>query len=103
MGVKCSAMTYVGKYVEDGEAYLIERGILKEGQAELEFGRDFNYAFTKGWIPLCVQEVSCYSDEGAYVGFEVSPSDYKNFDPLIAKFKEITGDDATVESFEQWW
>lgn len=102
MGVECTAMTYVGKYVENGEAYLIEKGILKEGQAEEEFDGDLKYAYDRGLIPLCVQEVSYYADEGAYVGFEVWPSDYKDFDSLIAKFKEITGDEAEVESFSHW-
>lgn len=101
MGVDVSIYTYVGKWVENAEQYLIEVGVLKEGQAE-EFDDDFDYAYSSGLIPLQVQEVSYYSDEGAYVGFEVSPSDYKDFDSLIAKFKEITGDDATVESFSQW-
>lgn len=102
MGVDVTAMTYVGKYVEDGETYLIEKGILKEGQAEEEFDGDLKHAYDQGLIPLCVQEVSYYSDEGAYVGFEVWPSEYKDFDSLISKFKEITGDDAGVESFSQW-
>lgn len=95
-------MTYVGKYVENGEAYLVEKGILTEGQAEEEFGDDLKYAYDTGKIPLCVQEVSYYSDEGAYVGFEVYPSDYKDFDTLLAKFKELTGEDGSVESFSHW-
>lgn len=103
MGVYATAMTYVGVYVEDAEAYLIEKGILEEGQAEKDFDGDLKYAYDTGKLPLCAQDVSCYSDEGAYVGFEVSPSDYKDFDSLIAKFKEITGDDAEICSFEHWW
>lgn len=102
MGVDVSSYTYVGKWVENAEQYLIGVGVLKEGQAEEEFDEDYDYAYTEGIIPLQVQEVSYYTDEGAYVGFEVCPSDYKDFDSLIAKFKEITGDDATVESFSQW-
>lgn len=103
MGVDVTAMTYIGVHVEDAEAYLIEKGLLREGQAEEEFDGDFKCAFEDGLIPVNVQQVSYYSDEGYYVGFEVSPSDYKQFDSLIAKFKEITGDVAEVCSFEHWW
>lgn len=99
MGVECTAMTYVGVYTDDAEAYLVEKGVLKEGELEEKYGGDIGYMLD---CPLEVQAVSYYSDQGYYVGFEVSPSDYKLFDGLIAKFKEITGDDAEVCSFEQW-
>ena len=102
MGVDVSAMTYVGVYADDAEAYLIEKGFLKEDQLHEEFDGDFEYALEQIKCPLEVQAISYYSDQGYYVGFEVSPSDYKSFDRLIAKFKEITGDDADVESFEHW-
>lgn len=103
MGVDVTAMTYIGVYTDDAEGYLIEKGVLQEGQAEEEFDGDLKSAFESGQIPLDIQAVSYYSDEGYYVGFEVCPSDYKQFDALIAKFKEITGDDAEVCSFEHWW
>jgi hypothetical protein len=99
MGVECTAMTYVGVYTDDAEAYLVEKGVLKEGELEEKYGGDIGYMPD---CPLEVQAVSYYSDQGYYVGFEVSPSDYKSFEGLIAKFKEITGDDADVESFEHW-
>lgn len=99
MGVECTAMTYVGVYTDDAEAYLVEKGVLKEGELEEKYGGDIGYMPD---CPLEVQAVSYYSDQGYYVGFEVSPSDYKLFDGLIAKFKEITGDEADVESFEHW-
>ena len=99
MGVECTAMTYVGVYTDDPEAYLVEKGVLKEGELEEKYGGDIGYMPD---CPLEVQAVSYYSDQGYYVGFEVSPSDYKSFEGLIAKFKEITGDEADVESFEHW-
>lgn len=99
MGVECTAMTYVGVYTDDAEAYLVEKGVLKEGELEEKYGGDIGYMPD---CPLEVQAVSYYSDQGYYVGFEVYPSSYKDFDGLIAKFKEITGDDAEVCSFEQW-
>lgn len=99
MGVECTAMTYVGVYTDDAEAYLVEKGVLKEGELEEKYGGDIGYMPE---CPLEVQAVSYYSNQGYYVGYEVSPSDYKSFDGLIAKFKEITGDDADVESFEHW-
>lgn len=101
MGVEVSAMTYVGKWVEDAEAYLIEKGLLKEDEFDEKYGSDTGYMEEQGF-PLQIQAVSYYSDEGYYVGFEVSPSDYKLFDGLIAKFKEITDEEADVESFEHW-
>lgn len=99
MGVECTAMTYVGVYTDDPEAYLVEKGVLKESELEEKYGGDIGYMPD---CPLEVQAVSYYSDQGYYVGFEVSPSDYKTFEGLITKFKEITGDDADVESFEHW-
>lgn len=102
MGVDVSAMTYVGVYTDDAEAYLAEKGLLKEDQLHEEFDGDFKYALKQIKCPLEVQAISYYSDRGYYVGFETYPSNYKDFDGLIAKFKEITGDDAEVHSFEQW-
>lgn len=99
MGVECTAMTYVGKWVEDAETYLVGKGVLQEGELEDKYGGDI------GYMPQCeleVQAVSYYSNKGYYVGFKVSPSDYKEFDHLIARFKELTGDDCDVESFEHW-
>lgn len=97
MGVEVSAMTYVGIYSEDPEQYLIDKGILQEGEFEDKYGGDW-----EGIPHFNVQAVSYYSDEGYYIGYEVSPSQYKDFDGLIAQFKKITGDDAEVHTFEQW-
>ena len=99
MGVDVSAMTYVGVYTDDAEAYLIEKGVMKEGELEEKYGGDIGYMPE---CPLEVQAISYYSDQGYYVGFETYPSNYKDFEGLIAKFKEITGDTADVHSFEQW-
>lgn len=103
MGVDVTAMTYVGIYTKNAEQYLISKGLLKEDQLHEEFDGDIQALYESYDFPLQVQDVSCYSDKGQYVGFEVCPSDYKKFDSLIAKFKEITGDDAEVHSFEHWW
>ena len=99
MGVDVTAMTYIGVHVDDAEEYLVSKGVLKEGELEEKYGGDIGYMPE---CPLEVQVVSYYSDQGYYVGFEVSPSDYKKFDDLIAEFKALTGDDAEVESFEHW-
>lgn len=99
MGVDVTSMTYIGVYTDDPEAYLIEKGALKEGELDDKYGGDIGYMPD---CPLEVQAISYYSDQGYYVGFETSPSNYKDFDRLIAKFKEITGEDAEVHSFEQW-
>lgn len=104
MGVSYDAMTYVGIEVngwqEDAEQWLIDHGVLQTGQLEEEFGGDIQYAFHIGF-PLQVQ-CRCYlTGEDYFIGFEVSPSDYKRFDGLLAKFKEITGVEGEVLTFEQ--
>lgn len=104
MGVECSAYTYIGVYVnstDDVEPYLIDKGLLKEGELDEKYGGDKGGMHDMGF-PLSVQSVSYYSDQGAYIGFDVEPSNYKDFDGLIAEFKRLTGDDAEVETFEQW-
>lgn len=105
MGVECSAYTYIGVYVssdDDVEPYLIEKGLLKEGELDDKYGGDKGGMYDQGF-PLNVQSVSYYSDEGAYIGFDVDPSDYKTFDGLLAAFKQLTGEDGDVVTFEQWW
>ncbi len=102
MGVCVTAMLYVGKWVEDAESYFIQVGLLQEGELEQRYYGDIGAVHDYGF-PLQVQSVSCYSDQGYYVGFEVQPADYKRFDDLIAKFGEITGDVAEVVEFEHWW
>lgn len=102
MGVCASAMTYVGVYTDDAEQYFISKGFLKEDQLHEEFHGEWEYALQKLNIDLKVQEISYYSDEGQYVGYEVDPSDYKSFDALIEKFKVVTGDTAEVHSFTHW-
>lgn len=102
MGVEVTAYTYIGVYTGDPEKYLIEKGLLKENQLHEEYDGDIQSLYEYYDFPLQVQKVSYYSDQGAYVGFEVQPSNYKDFGGLIAKFKEITGDDAEVVTFEQW-
>jgi hypothetical protein len=52
--------------------------------------------------PLEVQGVSYYSNEGSYVGFEVSIRDFEKYPSLLAKFKELTGEDGEVCQFSQW-
>lgn len=99
MGVDVTSMTYIGKYVEDAEEYLIEKGLLKEGELEGRYDGDIGYMPE---CPLEVQRVSYYSNEGYYVGFSVHPSDYKKFDKLLSEFKELTGEEGEVCQFEQW-
>lgn len=104
MGIEYRAMTYVGIYAgesqEDAEQYLIDKGLLAEGELDEKYGDDIQYMHKMGF-PLQVQ-CECYlTGEGWYIGFETHPSNYKDFDGLITKFKEITGDEAEVLSFEQ--
>lgn len=102
MGVEVSSYTYVGIYVrswEDVEPYLIEKGLLKEGELDEKYGGDLGYMPD---CPLSVQNVSYYSDQGSYIGFDTDASNYKEFDNMLAEFKRLTGDDAEISTFEQW-
>lgn len=104
MSVDYDSMTYVGVYAgdskEDAESYLINCGLLKEGELEDKYGDDIQYMFRMGF-PLQVQCENYFTGEGYYIGFETFASSYKDFDGLITKFKELTGDDAEVITFTQ--
>lgn len=104
MGASYDAMTYVGIYAgdtrNDAENYLIHRGLLDIGELESKYGNDIQYMSQMGF-PLDVQCENYWSGVGYYIGFETHASSYKDFDGLIAKFKELTGDDAEVLTFEQ--
>lgn len=101
----CDSMTYIGVYAgdskDDAEQYLIDKGLLKVGELESAYGDDIQGMYDQGF-PLNVQCANYFSGRGWYLGFEVSPSDYKTFDRLLAEFKQLTGDDGEVISFEQW-
>lgn len=99
MSVDVTPTIFVGKWVEDAEEYLVEKGFLKEGELEEKYDGDLGYMPE---VPIQAQEVSYYSDRGAYVGFEVSLSDYPHYPDLLVKFKELTGDDGDVCLFSQW-
>ena len=104
MGVEYDAMTYVGVYAgdsrDDAEQYLIAKGLLKAGELEGFYGGDIQYMYQMGF-PLNVQCENYWSGRGYYIGFETHASSYKDFDGLIANFKELTGDEAEVLTFEQ--
>lgn len=99
MGVDVSPMIYIGKWVEDAEQYLIDKGLLQEGDLEDKYDGDIGYMPD---CPLEVQVVSYYSDEGYYVGFQVNINDYLKYPALLEKFKELTGEDGEVCHFSQW-
>ena len=104
MGISYDAMTYVGVYAgdtkDDAENYLVHRGLLEIGELESKYDGDIQYMSQMGF-PLDVQCENYMTGEGYYIGFETHASSYKDFDGLIAKFKELTGDTAEVITFEQ--
>lgn len=104
MGVSYDSMTYVGVYAgdskDDAENYLVHRGLLEIGELDKKYGGDIQYMFQMGF-PLDVQCENYLTGEGYYIGFETHASSYRDFDGLIAEFKELTGDDAEVITFEQ--
>lgn len=104
MGTEYTAMTYIGVYAgdtqESAEKYLVHRGLLEVGELDKDYGGDIQDMFDMGF-PLQVQCENYLTGKGYYIGFETFPSSYKDFDGLIAKFKDITGDYAEVLTFEQ--
>lgn len=99
MGVDVTPTIYVGKWVEDAEEFLIEKGFLKEGELEEKYDGDIGYMPD---VPISAQAVSYYSDRGSYVGFEVKIDDYPQYESLLKKFKELTGEEGEVCLFSQW-
>lgn len=102
----CDSMTYIGVYAgqtkDDAEQYLIAKGLLKPTELEVLYGDDIQAMYTYNNFPLQVQCGNYLTGRDWYIGWEVSPSSYKDFDGLIAEYKKITGDDAEVITFEQW-
>lgn len=98
MGVSYDAMIYIGVEVEGG------RREAKQWIKE-------NTTFTDEEIEDCLEdasdrklEVQCenyYSGKNYFVGFEVSASDYKIYDQLMAKFEMLTGVNAEILTFSQ--
>lgn len=104
MGISYDSMTYIGVYAGeskvDAENYLVHRGLLEIGELDESYGGDIQAMYDMGF-PLNVQCENYLSGRGYYIGFETHASSYKDFDGLIAKFKELTGEDAEVITFEQ--
>lgn len=102
MSYDYDSMTYVGIYVGadqcDAEQYLIAKGLLMTGELDAIHGGDIQDMRS---VPLNVQCENYLTGRGYYIGFETHASSYKDFDGLIAKFKELTGDDAEVITFTQ--
>lgn len=104
MSYSYDSMTYIGVYAGnskvDAEYYLVQRGLLEVGELDEAYGGDIQAMYDVGF-PLQVQCENYLTGRGYYVGFETYPSSYKDFDGLITKFKELTGDDAEVITFIQ--
>jgi len=99
MGVDVRAMLYVGKWVENAGDYFISKGLITEDELE-DAGGDFDELLD---FPFDVQQVSYYYDEGYYIGFNVSPKTWDLYGKLMTQFKAITGDDAELCQFVQWY
>lgn len=105
MGVECSSCTYVGIYAgdskDDVEEYLIAKGLLKVGELDSAYGGDIGDMYDQGF-PLSVKCANLYTGEGWYLGFETDVSEYRLFDDLLTEFKNLTGEDGDVITFERW-
>ena len=102
MSVDYNSRTYVGIYAgsdqENAESYLISRGLLKEDELEDKYDGDIQWMHRMGF-PLQVECENAMTGEGYYIGFQTHPSNYKDFDGLIQRFAELTGDTAEVITF----
>lgn len=104
MGVDVDSVIFVGKHVDDLEAYLIERGILPEEDFE-----DFNGDWREHNLNTTLEfhEVSGYGDYGWYVGFEIDGTDPLRVAEYISKsqteFERITKEPAKFHHWAYYW
>lgn len=105
MGVDTRAACMIGKYFEDMDAaleFLHAKGHLNETEVE--------YAKYDGELPdsfeLSYQNISCYSEEGGYVGIEIHHSTpLHRIVEISDTVKRILGDDDSVgiHNFVYWY
>jgi hypothetical protein len=105
MGVETEAVCMIGKYFESMDAaveFLKNKGYLTETEAE--------NSLYDGELPkkfeLSYRDISCYSNEGGYVGVEIGYSTPLHRISEISKTtKRILGDDDSVgiHNFVYWY
>ena len=104
MGVDTRAMCMVGKYFEDADAcvdYLQENKLLTKEQV-LDYIED-GFEAIQDFL-LQYQDISCYSEEGGYLGLSVPNSiDISHFQETVDAVKEILGEDVGLHNFVYWY
>jgi hypothetical protein len=103
MGVDTRAVCMIGKYFENFDAalgFLQEAGYLTEEQ-----GEDAKYdGDLPDSVPVIYQNVSCYSEEGGYLGLEVPQSlNLTSMQGVIDTVKSVVGDDIGIHNFVYWY
>ncbi len=105
MGVDTRACCMIGKYFEDFDSalnFLVERGLISEKTVEE----------AKDWgdlpddFPVKYQTISCYSEEGGYLGLDVPTSlNLKLIEQYADVVRKIIGEDDEIgmHSFTYWY
>lgn len=105
MGVDTRAVCMLGKYFEDFDAcleFLKERGFITEEQVEEsqdcgELPEDFALEY---------QTISCYSEEGGYLGRKITNStSLHTVHKLADEVRSVVGEDGSVgiHNFVYWY
>lgn len=105
MGVDTRACCMIGKYFEDFDAvlnFLVERNLITEEDAEAHK----DYGDLPDDFPVQYQTVSCYSEEGGYLGLNVPSSlNLKLIEEYVAVVRGVIGEDDEIgmHSFTYWY
>lgn len=103
MGVDTRAMCMIGKYFENySEAldFLLSEGHLNSDQVE----QAEDCGELPDDCPVQYQTISCYSEEGGYLGLEVPESlDLSRLQSTIDVVKSIVGEDIGLHNFVYWY
>jgi hypothetical protein len=97
MGIEHSPYTYVGVYTDCVGTWLVEQGKLKNYDEYVdEYDEDYDFAIQEiyGLDATCV---NLLTGEGFYIGFEAY--DWREYQNLLNRFKEITGVEGDVHDF----
>lgn len=103
MGVDTRAVSMIGMWFEDMKScvdYLQRHKIITKQQAEeLNEG-----GFDGSDFPLEYHDISCYSEEGGYLGLQVPCSiNVADLEVVIAKVQNVLGDDVGYHNFVYWY
>lgn len=103
MGVDTRAVTMIGKWFEDAATcaeYLLDQKIITEE----EFDKIDEEGFDSSDFPLEYHDISCYSEEGGYLGLQIGTSiAIEDFDNTVKAVKTVLGDNIGLHNFVYWY